>query len=130
MPSNLPDELVQQLLQEERHFVSAPEAFFQAWRQAVRIAGPQWFGDGTRDGLTQAQDKWALCPNVRMIGNALGVLSSGERLFLAALVSFYNAHHGAVLLKRSGFEGLADLSGLDLERRRVIAALILNHTGW
>ena len=41
-----------------------------------------------------------------------------------------NAHEGGALLKRCGFEGLSDLSGLDLERRRVIADLVLNYNGW
>lgn len=34
------------------------------------------------------------------------------------------------MLKRIGFEGLADLGGLDLERRKVIAQLVLNYSGW
>ena len=65
-----------------------------------------------------------------MLNDALGVLSGGQRMFLSAMVSFYNSREGAAMLKRCGFEGLADLGGLDLERRQVIADLVLNYSGW
>ena len=71
-----------------------------------------------------------MCPNLEVIDQAIGVMSSGERVFLAAMVSFYNAEIGGALLKRVGVHGLSDIGGLDLERRQVIAALILNYTGW
>lgn len=34
------------------------------------------------------------------------------------------------MLKRCGFEGLADLGGLDLQRRKVLAELIVQYDGW
>ncbi len=37
-------------------------AFFEAWKRGVEIAGPQWFGDGTREGLNQAKSKWGSAP--------------------------------------------------------------------
>ena len=58
------------------------------------------------------------------------VLSSGQRMFLSAMVSFYNSREGGAMLKRCGFEGLSDLGGLDLERRKVIADLTLHYNGW
>ncbi|WP_338807022.1 hypothetical protein V8U11_08150 [Pseudomonas chlororaphis] len=130
MSQHLPSEVVDQILREERHFAAAPDAFFAAWKRGVEIAGPRWFGNGTRDGLIQARNKWDICPDVPRIGKALGFMSSGERMFLAAMVSFYNSRKGATLLRRSGFEGLADLSGLDLQRRQVIADLVLHYDGW
>ena len=51
-------------------------------------------------------------------------------MFLSAMVSFYNTDEGGALLKRCQFEGLADLGGLDLERRKVIADLLLHYHGW
>jgi len=65
-----------------------------------------------------------------MIAEALDVLSRGERLFLAVLTGFYNAHDSAPLLQRCDFEGLADLGRLDLQRRQVITDLVLNYHGW
>ncbi|MBP0714238.1 hypothetical protein ABXK61_13045 [Burkholderia sola] len=130
MSDYLPPEVFNQLLQEEQHFAAAPDAFFAAWKRGVEIAGPRWFGDGTRNGLDQARSKWDICPDVPRIAKALGFLSGGERLFLAALVSFYNSRDGATLLRRCGFEGLADLNGLDLPRRQVIADLVLHYDGW
>ncbi len=44
----LPREVVDQIMREEQHFAAAPQAFFEAWERGVEIAGPEWFGDGTR----------------------------------------------------------------------------------
>ena len=113
-----------------QHFSKAPNAFFEHWKRGVELAGPSLFGKGTRDCLRAAVDKWELCPNVAAIKKSIGVMSSGEKVFLAAMVSFYNSKDGGALFRRIGVQGLADLGGLDLERRKVIAALILNYTGW
>jgi hypothetical protein len=126
----LPVEVVDQIVREQQHFAAAPEAFFQAWKRGAEIAGAEWFGDGTQEGLRRAESKWDLRPNLLVLNDALGVLSGGQRMFLSAMVSFYNAREGAAMLKRCGFEGLSDLGGLDLERRQVIADLVLNYAGW
>ena len=126
----LPREVVDQIMREEQHFAAAPQAFFEAWKRGVEIAGPEWFGDGTREGLNQAKSKWDLRPNMLQLNDALGVLSSGERMFLSAMVSFYNAREGGAMLKRCHFNGLSDFDGLDLPRRQVIADLLLNYSGW
>ncbi|NPX93955.1 hypothetical protein DZ977_003450 [Pseudomonas aeruginosa] len=126
----LPQEAVDQIIREEQHYATAPQAFFEAWRRGVEIAGPEWFGDGAREGLNRARDKWDLNPAVQRIEKSLGVLSGGERMFLAAMVSFYNERKGGALLKRCGFHGLADFGGLDLQRRKVIADLMLHYSGW
>ncbi|CAB3648286.1 hypothetical protein [Achromobacter pestifer] len=130
MKLSLPQDMLDQIAAERRHFADAPNAFFQAWKRGVQLAGTAWFGEGTREDLQRATTKWDLRPNVAMINDALGVLSSGQRMFLAAMVSFYNAHDGGAMLKRCGFEGLSDLGGLDLERRQVIADLVLHYSGW
>ena len=51
-------------------------------------------------------------------------------MFLAAMVSFYNSREGGAMLKRCQFQGLSDFGGLDLERRKVLADLLLNYSGW
>ncbi|TEI20841.1 hypothetical protein IPC1310_04225 [Pseudomonas aeruginosa] len=126
----LPREVVDQIMREEQHFAAAPQAFFEAWKRGVEIAGPEWFGDGTREGLNQAKTKWDLRPDMLRLNDALGVLSSGERMFLSAMVSFYNAREGGAMLKRCRFHRLSDFDGLDLERRKVIADLLVNYSGW
>ncbi|MBV59847.1 MAG: hypothetical protein CMH65_00930 [Nevskiales bacterium] len=130
MNSSLPQEVLDQIARERAHFVNAPSAFFQAWKQGVAMAGPRLFGDGTREGWERSSDKWDLCPKTSLIKRTIGAMSSGEKVFLAALVSFYNSREGGALLKRCGVVGLADLGGLDLERRQVITGLLLNYTGW
>lgn len=111
-------------------FQDTAAAFLYAWKQGVALAGPTYFGNGTQIGLNNATCRWDLRPNLLMINNAIDVLSSNERVFLAALVSFYDAHEGSVLLKQVGIRGLADLGVLDPERRDVIASLVMHHHGW
>ena len=84
----------------------------------------------TREGLLNAKTKWDLRPNVELLKRASRVLSPGQRMFVVAMVSFYNSHEGGPMLKRCGFGGLSDFGGLDLLRRRVIADLTLNYVGW
>ncbi len=130
MSLSLPHEVFDQIARDDAHFTQAPSAFFHAWKRGAEIAGAEWFGDGTREGLERAASKWDLRPDMLLLNDALGVLSAGQRLFLSAMVSFYNAREGGAMLKRCGFEGLSDLGGLDLDRRHVIADLVLNYNGW
>ncbi|MBU7442654.1 hypothetical protein KRI00_35955 [Paraburkholderia fungorum] len=132
--SKFPPEVLERFRREQEesdaHFTTAPARFFEAWKQAALLAGPVYFGDGTREAIEKAKDKWALAPNGAVILDAFGVLSSGERTFLAALYSFYNSDDSVPLWEKAGIRGFADLSGLDLVRRKLIAELLLNYVGW
>lgn len=130
MSQLMPAESVDLLAREQRHFVCAPTAFFQAWKRGVAVVGTQWFGDGTHEGLHRAVSIEDLRPDMLALNDALGVLSSSQGLFLSVMVSFFNAREGAAMLRRCGFEGPADLGDLDLERRQVIADLLLNYSHW
>lgn len=130
MNPSLPKDMLAVLAREEQHFAQAPDAFFKAWKRGAEIAGHEWFGDGTAEGLQRATSKWDLRPNVLLLSDALGVLSGGQRLFLAAMVSFYNAREGGAMLKRCEFEGLSDFGRLDLQRRTVLVDLLFNYNGW
>lgn len=111
----------------ERH---ATKAFFEAWKHGVELAGVRFFGHGTREAFDLALTKWDLCPNVGLITKAIGPMSSGEKVFLAAMVSFYDTCDGGALLRRVGVQGLSDLGGLDAQRREIIASLLLYYAGW
>ncbi|MGV4658959.1 hypothetical protein [Burkholderia pseudomallei] len=111
----------------ERH---ATKAFFEAWKHGVELAGVRFFGQGTREAFDLALTKWDLCPNIGLINKAIGPMSSGEKVFLAAMVSFYDAGDGGALLRRVGVQGLSDLGGLDAQRREIIASLLLYYAGW
>ena len=63
--------------------------------------------------------------------SALGVLSTGEAVFLAAMYSFYNADDGAAMLTRLGADSPgAVAAALDEKRRRIIADLTMCYAGW
>ena len=130
MIQSLSQAMLEQFARNEKYFAEAPEVFFQAWKRGVQIAGYQWFGDGTREGFARAASKWDLCPAVPRLDNALGVLSSGERMFFSAMVSVYDSREGGAMLRHCGFEGLSDLGCLDLEQRQVITDLLLHYNGW
>lgn len=104
--------------------------FFEAWQRGVAIGGQAYFGRGDKSS-SAATSKWELPPRVDVIDQALGWLSSGEAIFLAAMVSFYNSDTGGEMFKRLGVSGLSDISaGLDEPRRRVIADLLVAYHGW
>jgi hypothetical protein len=130
MTDSTRDAVFQEIALETAHFSAAPAAFFHAWKRGVALAGTHLFGNGTHADLAHAASVWDLCPKVQLIDHAIGVMSSGQKVFIAALVSFYNAEDGGRLFECIGVRGLADLGGLDLKRRAVIAALILNYSGW
>lgn len=114
--------------------MSAPfyneQAFFEAWQRGVAIAGHHWFGDGQM-APDNATSKWDLAPRVDDIFASIGVLSSGEAMFLAAMVSFYNSDPGGQMLRDLGATGLSDISAsLDEQRRSVLADLLVSYPGW
>ncbi|MCF6391172.1 MULTISPECIES: hypothetical protein [Mycobacteriaceae] len=49
------------------------EAFFDAWRKGVRIAGPLYFGDGHAANVETAKSKYDLAPDYDAVVSALGV---------------------------------------------------------
>jgi hypothetical protein len=56
-------------MREEQHFAAAPQAFFEVWKRGVEIAGPQWFGDGTRRS-EPGKSKWDLRPDMLRANDA------------------------------------------------------------
>lgn len=130
MNSSLSPKALDLVAHDDAHFAQAPEAFFQTWKRGVELAGCEWFGDGTLDGLHRATDKQALRPNALLLSDALDVLSRSEQLFLAAMVSFCYPREGGAMLARCGFRGLSDFGSLDLRRRAVVANLLLHYRGW
>jgi hypothetical protein len=113
---------------ERDHLVTAPTAFLHAWKTAVHLAGNAFFGDGTQASLDRAGGTWELPPNLKRISESLSRMTADRRVFIAALVSLYNCQEAARLLQLTGVTGLAELGALDLQRRSVIASLILHYT--
>ncbi|MCW0161167.1 hypothetical protein OIV56_00345 [Burkholderia pseudomallei] len=123
-------DVFRELAQSADHERHAADQFLHAWKRGVALAGIELFGKGTREAFDLALGKWDLCPNLLLITDAIGPMSSGERVFLASMVSFYDAREGGVLLRRVGVQGLSDLGGLDRQRREVIASLLVHYCGW
>lgn len=130
MHPQLPESVLSDLINAHQQQDLAPEQFFQAWKKAVLLAGPRYFGIECRSDINMARSKWDLCPDVPLIESAIGVMSHGEQVFLAALVSFYNDETGGRLLQRVGVRSLADFGLLDTQRRMLLATLIIHYSGW
>lgn len=113
---------------ERDHLAAAPSAFLHAWKAAVQLAGHSFFGDGTHASLDSAAGAWKLPPNLQRISESLSRMTPDERVFIAALVSLYNCQEAARLLQLTGVTGLAKLGALDLQRRSVLASLMLHYT--
>ncbi|AZE99513.1 hypothetical protein C4J95_2051 [Pseudomonas orientalis] len=130
MTPTLSDSVLAELIDTYQRDTLAPQHFFQTWQQAVLLAGPVYFGNGKRSSATEARDKWELRPNVSLIESAIGAMSHGEQVFIAALVSVYDDESGGRLLRRMGVNGLADFGVLDTRRRTLVANLIIHYSGW
>lgn len=138
---NTIDEVTLARIRKERervmeHYDSAPGRFLEAWKQGVTKAGPRFFK--TKEGYTPATveaatDKWQLIPNWEYVNENIGVLSTGEKVFLATLCSFYNGDWGHQLIEEhgQGYVSVGDIANrLELDESHIITQLMLNHTGW
>ena len=130
MHPQLPESALPDLINAHQQQALAPEQFFQAWKKAILLAGPHYFGIECRSDINMARSKWDLCPDVPLIESAIGAMSHGEQVFIAALVSFYNDQTGGRLLRRVGVNGLADFGLLDSQRRTLLAHLLIHYSGW
>lgn len=103
--------------------------FFEAWKEGVCLAGPEFFGP--RDPET-ATEKNHLRPKIHVIEGALGVLSPAEGKFLSAMVSFYNPELGERIATLLNIEkSVCGLTlGIDGKGRRIIAKLLIRYCGW
>lgn len=104
-------------------------AFDAAWIRGVQIAGRRFFR--SEGASADSSSKWDFYPDFDVISSALGVLSTGEAVFLAAMYSFFNPDTGAELLRRLGADSPGFVAAsLDEKRRRVIAELTVSYAGW
>ena len=129
MSPTIPDSAITELLDTFQRDTLAPLQFFQIWKKAVLLAGPNYFGIDRND-VNMTHSKWDLCPDVPLIESAIGAMSHGEQVFLAALVSFYNDETGGRLLQQVCVRSLADFGLLDTQRRTLLANLIIHYSGW
>ena len=53
MNLSLPEDVLDQMALEQAHF-DCTAGLFEAWKRGAQIAGHEWFGDGTREGLQRA----------------------------------------------------------------------------
>lgn len=120
----------EKMMQQMEFFRTAPTRFLAAWKRGCLIS-PQYFGDGTRESIEAATDKWQLAPNVDAIKKTVRSKSPGEAIFLAAMVDFYNSERSREIQKAAKqSDGVGNLLRMDCERRQVIADLLVNYAGW
>ena len=107
--------------------------FLDAWIRGVKLASPALFGDGGDPDL--ARTKWDLRPNLELVDDAIGNMSGGEAMFLAAMYCFFNDTDGVPMLQRAcGVRRPVAIgtiaARIDDERRGIIADLFMSYRGW
>jgi hypothetical protein len=107
--------------------------FLGAWKQAVALAGAQYFDVIHVYFYDFATKKDQLRPNYRAIKGALGSVPVQDGLFLCALYSLYNAEEGRRLSAHyypGGGSADSLLSKLKPEQRQLLQVLLENYTDW
>lgn len=113
------------------HYETAPERFLAAWKQAIEKIGPNYFHCEGADHYSKAIHRHQIRPNTEAIERRLGVCSTGEGIFIGAVISFYNGDWGADVCQGFGYSGIGDIANrLDLELVKILNQLMLYHTGW
>lgn len=114
-------QFAQEMAQEQRD----PADFLEAWRDAVKMAGENWFM--LRKPLHECTCLDDMQPKWDFMRSRIGVLSGGEQVFIKAISQFYNAdifpaHDRPTLVEIS--------NSLDLPRLRIVMKLMRYYTGW
>ena len=119
------------------HARVAPIQFLIAWKRAVAMAGPEFFtagrGHDAPPSMVDATDKGQLIPHWDVVENGIGPLSTSQRVFLAAICSFYNGEWGKNLpdTHGDGCDSIGDVANrLDRDQVDILTALMNYHTGW
>ena len=106
------------------------QAFLQAWKYGVTIAGDHLFFHNCRDVESAARPE-QLAPNLDKMRKAIQNKGQNDGILIAFMASFYNAEQGQKLLEKCGCKAFGNCWNiLDARRRGVIAALIVNFDGW
>lgn len=122
---------IQAMIEESDREQARPPLFLDAWKDAVLLVGTQYFSV-TCDYVATATDIDQLRPDVRMIFNALGPMSSHERTFMLCLCQLFCDNDTRSLCTDSQIPmpSLADMACMDDKHRDVVVRLLANYTGW
>ena len=108
-----------------------PDEFLQAWKDGVQLIGPHFFRVAV-PSVAAATNKNQLRPDWDVIPQTIGVLSSGQRRFLLAMLQFYNA--GAVQDYCAEHQinppSMVDLALLDRDHLDILVRLLESYAGW
>ena len=104
-------------------------AFAQAWKEGVLLAGPSLFG--CQAAKPEAARHWhQLAPKLELMRKAVTNKSQAEAFLIAVMASFYNGAEGQKLLDKAGLSfGEGALIAGD-KARSVIARLFASYRGW
>ena len=102
-----------------------PEIFLAAWRDAIALIGEGYFM--LRKPLSECTTKWDMEPKVDALRSRLGVMSSGEAVFVKCVLQFFDDR----CMHKQDVPTLVDISNrLDAERLRIVMRLMRHYGGW
>ena len=113
------------------HYADAPQRFLAAWKNAIKIIGPEYFQLSGIDHYEEATDKNQLCPDNDAIEERINVCSVGEGVFIGVIMSFYNDKWGSGICDAFGHHGVGGAANrLELDELEIVTELMGSHTGW
>lgn len=100
-----------------------PSRFLKAWKDGVKLIGTDYFKiNGSLESAKTIDD---LVPDINLINEVIFKLSTGQAVFLAAMVSFYDSQVGQRYLEQLGYANIADIAAkLDIEYREILKDII------
>lgn len=122
---------IQQIIDAENLERSKPPLFLAAWKEAVLVAGTNYFHLDC-EYVATATEVNQLRPDIRLIFDSINVMSTHERTFMLCLCQFYCDSDTRALCTKIEVPvpSLADVASVDNQCREIIVRLIQNYTGW
>ena len=105
-------------------------AFLQFWREPVKVAGVEYFADGSESSFNDARMKWQLLPHLELITTRIHEMEFGRAIFLATLCSFFDDEAGMQLFNELQINPVSAACYLGDAERKLIGNLYVNYPGW
>lgn len=103
--------------------------FLEAWKDAVELMGPGLFTCHAPT-VRAATHHHQLAPYLDKIRRAIPNKCRQDAVFLAALVSFFNAIEGDKMLRKAGCTFGDMVMVLNPPQRAALAQLMIHYRGW
>lgn len=99
--------------------IQKANAFFQAWKQAIKTIDPVFFLNDSLS-IDDSICTMDLKPNIEVIKSQISSLNRQEQQFICVLVSFYDYEAANAISREIGFEFSRDAVSFDNHQKELI----------